>query len=110
MSTHKEQIPCPDDQQQQYGKTGSCHKLSFSISFDSALKTFKLTSDTQSYHLPVYSMLDPSEVPGSQGSTHPGLSSCLTGPASLGLPSVALLKPVTIMHAVISCAFPSLDP
>lgn len=58
-----------------------------SPSLDSALKTFKLTSDP---HLPVYSMLDPSEVP-SQGSTHPGLPICLA--ASLGLPSVAPLEP-----------------
>lgn len=76
-----------------------------SPSLDSALKTFKLTSDP---HLPVYSMLDPSEVPSSQGSTHPGLPICLA--ASLGLPSVAPLEPVSITHAVISYASPSLDP
>lgn len=101
--------PCPDDQEQQYGRTGSHHKLSFSMSLDSALKTFKFTTDTQSYHLPAYSM-DPSEVSRSQGPTHPGLPICLAETASLGLPSVALLEPVSTMHAVISYAPPRLDP
>lgn len=107
VSTHKMHIPCPDDQQQQYGKTGSRYKLSFSISLDSALKAFKLTSDTQSYHLPVFWI--PVKFLVHRVRSPPPPHICLAEPGSLGLPSVVLLKPVRILNVLISYASPSMD-
>lgn len=96
-------------QETHHDEAGLCHQLPLSTSLDSALETFKLTSDIQSYHLPVYSLLDPSEVPYSQGSTLPGLPICLAKPASLGFPNVAPLKCETIRNAVISYTSPGLN-
>lgn len=84
---------CPDEQDQQHDEAGPCHHVSFSTSLDSVLRTFKLTSDIVTPSVCIF-MLDPSEVPRSQGSTLPGLPICLAEPASLGLPNVAPLEPV----------------